>query len=434
MRPLAMYPEDRLTYVAWGALVWALGLLPLPVTLVQQRELGSKSYLEALASISASQGGLVRWAGLGTTAIFFGLASTSLVLGLVLQRGRLPRAGFWLWLGALALALGPLISSQFGTRPDLMPVLLGLPVVFTAAYILPPVSLNWFISQAKRVLLLYAYGSLLAIAVAPEWTVEFGYDEGFIPGLNIRLHGLATHANNLAPLLLTYLALSWFSPSRFRWERLHQLVVLSALFLTQSKTTWALLAMVYLIRLTYEMWRLPGLQRYVILVLSGAVFAGGTLYLAVDLLGSFDLLVDRQSEVLTGRPLIWEYTLNVWESNPWFGYGPNLWDGEMNGRYLLLIGAVTPHAHNQVFQSLGEAGIVGAMGLLLYVVALLAYGTRCAKATGGLALVLVAAILLRGITEPPFRGGIDSNFFLSFLVFAFLILAVRQEKAPDGAA
>lgn len=434
MRPPPMYPEDRLAYAVWGALIWILGLLPMLGTVVQPRKLGSQSYLEALASISASQGGLVRWVGLGSTILFFGLASTSLVLGLVLQNGRLPQAGFWLWLGAMALALGPLVSSQFGARPSFFPALMCLPVAFTAVYLLPPVSLSWFVCHVKRVLLLYAYGSLLAIAIAPEWTVEFGYSVGVIPGFDIRLHGLATHANNLAPLLLTYLVLSWFPPSRLRWERLHQVVVFSALLLTQSKTAWVLLAMVYLIRLLYKVWRLPGLQRYVILALAGAVFAGGTLYLAVDLLSSFGFLVNRQSEVLTGRPLIWEYTLRLWEPNPWFGYGPNLWNGQMNEKYLLLIGSPTPHAHNQVIQSLGEAGIVGAAGLLLYVTTLLVYGARCAKVTGGLALSLVSAILLRGLTEPPFSHLYlsNSNFFLSLLTFAFLMLVLRQEKVSNG--
>lgn len=81
----------------------------------------------------------------------------------------------------------------------------------------PPVPLGWFMHQAKKVLLFYAYGSLLAALLAPRWAVEYPYTMGLIPGFNVRLHGLVLHANSLAPLLLTYLVLSWFSPSRPAW-------------------------------------------------------------------------------------------------------------------------------------------------------------------------------------------------------------------------
>lgn len=421
-------------YMVWGALIWVLGLAPAAQALTSPRRFGS-SYQETITNLSANQGGLGRWLSLGVLVLALGLGVMGLLLGLAMRKGRLPKAGLGLWLGAMALVLGPLLSSRFGLQPNFSLGLLGMPVVFTAAYLFPPVPLNWVVKQFRRILLLYAYGSLLAALVAPSWALENPYAGGLIPGFDIRLHGLVLHANLLAPFLLTYLILNWFSPSRTRWGILHQVIVLLALVLAQSKTVWILLVLAYLIRLAYTAWRLPGLQRYTALALLGAIFSGGTLYLAtgpawLDNVEVF--LSDEEFTTLTGRTLIWQVTLNLWEKSPWFGYGPNLWDQKMGLSYAPLVGHVAPHAHSQIYQTLGVAGILGAAGLFVYVVALLTYGLRYGRATNGVALALVAVMLLRGITEPPLEGTPgNSGFYAHFLVFAFLVLASRWESVLD---
>jgi exopolysaccharide production protein ExoQ len=261
--------------------------------------------------------------------------------------------------------------------------------------------------------------------------VQNPYTEGLLPGFEIRLHGLGAHANILSAILLSYLVLSWFSPTRFRWERLHQVVALSALILTQSKTAWIILMIAYLLRLAYAR------QRYARLALLGAALSIGAFYLALgpdwlDTAGGF--WQNNQVTTLTGRTRVWQITLDLWEQNPWFGYGPDLWAGEMRTAYRALAGFAVPHAHSQFYQSLGEAGIVGVAGLFLYVMILLVYGVRYAGATAGIALILVLALLIRGVTEPPFRTILtDGNLFVHFLTFAFLILACRRKKEQDEA-
>lgn len=214
------------------------------------------------------------------------------------------------------------------------------------------------------------------------------------------------------------------------------MVVLLVLILTQSKTVWVLLVLAYLIRLAYATWGLPRLQRYPVLALLGAIFIGGIMYLATGpaWLDSVEVMLSgEQFATLTGRTLIWQVTLNLWEQNPWFGYGPELWNLRMGLAYAPIIGSVAPHAHSQFYQSLGESGIVGIMGLFLYVITLLVYGVRYARATGGVALILVSVLLLRGITEPPLNSAPgSSDFYAQFLVFAFLILASRCKSTLDS--
>lgn len=424
---------DAWAYTAWGALIWVLGLAPAIQALTFPRGFGG-GYQETIPNLSASQSALGEWLGLAVILLALGLGGMGLLLGLALRGARLPKAGLGLWLGAMALALGPLLSSRFGLQSHFSLGLLGIPLVFTAVYLLPSVSLNWAVRQFKGIPLFYAYGSLMAALVASHWAVQNPYTAGLIPGFDIRLHGLVLHANLLAVILLTYLILSWFRPSRTRWGSLHQVVVLPALVLTQSKTVWVLLVLVCLIRLAYAAWwGLPGLQRYTALALLGALFSGGTLYLATGpaWLDSTEVFFSGEDfSTLTGRTLIWQVTLNLWEQNPLFGYGPDLWDAKMGLTYAPVVGHVAPHAHNQFYQSLGVAGIIGVVGLLVYAMALLAYGMRYGNATNGVASALVAAMLLLGITEPSLGGTPgNGNFYIHFLVFAFLMLASKRKTA-----
>lgn len=422
----------RWTYTIWGALIFILGAAPALRTLTYQRMLNVD-----VSVSSVSQTRLASLVDSGIVGIGVVLGVAGILVGLGWHRVGLPKAGLALWLGAMAFALGYLPSAFFGLQPDLSLTLLGFPIVFTAVYLLPSVPLSWFMWQAKRILLIYAYGSLVAAVVAPGWAIEFSYDAGLVPGFNVRLHGLATHANLLSPLLLTYLVLSWFSPSKTRWDGLHKAVALMALILTQSKTAWILLALAYLIRLAYAYTARnpPMLQRFLVLALLGSLLSGTVLYVAtgpawVDAAKVF-FSGERGEELmsLTGRTLIWQITVNVWEENPLLGYGPSLWNLQMGRAYAPIVGFIVPHAHSQVFQSLGASGIVGVTGMFLYVLALLAYGVRCAKATYGVALALVLVLVFRGYTEPSLGGGPgDTNFYVQFLTFAFLMLTTRRRS------
>jgi exopolysaccharide production protein ExoQ len=413
----------------WGALIWIPGLAPAALAVTSSRTFGAQELGPA------DQGALGYWISLGVVLSILGFGGIGVLLGLALREGRLPRAGLGLWLGAMSYALGILLSAQFGSHPDFYFGLLGLPAALTAVYLLPPMPLTWFVHQARTVLLFFAYGSLLAALVAPQWAVEYPYTGGLIPGFDIRLHGLTLHANLLAPLLLTYLILGWFSPSKSRWRHVHQVVVVLAVILTQSKTVWLLLILAYTVRSAYAVWGLPRLQRYAALALAGAVISSGVLYL-ISWPGWSNLatvvLLSPDLPTLTGRTMIWQVTLKVWEQNPWFGYGPTLWNQQMGVVYAPLVGHVSPHAHNEFFQTLGTAGIIGAVGLLLYVLGLLAYGIRYGRLTNGVAMTLVLVTLTRGITEPTLASSPGNTiFYMHFLVFTILILASRQKSVSD---
>lgn len=335
--------------------------------------------------------------------------------------------GVALWLALLAVAAGPLLSSRVGTVPGTQLSLLVTPAVATALFLSPHIPLAWFLRWARLGLLVFAYASWIALAVEPAWAADWRY-QGILPFLSFRLHGVAGHANSLAPMMLTYLVLDWMAPDRSRLRWLHRVVVAVTIVGAQSKTIWLLCGLMLIIWLWYRALRLRGAIRYFTLMLLAIVLAlGGWGALSVE----SEAIVSRDDttslRTLTGRTQVWNVTLRVWRENPVFGYGPNLWSGAMQTRYVGVLGWRVAHAHNQILQILGEAGLIGGVTFLFYVLVLLAAAVRHGGVTGGASLALVMILLLRGITEVPIRMGTgpDGAFLLHMITFVTLVQLAR---------
>lgn len=436
-------------YRAWSSLLWGLGLVPILGAITSPRFF-DQDYVSLLSAALSQSSGVARWVRVGITGVTLGVAAPGVLVGLTTpgpSTGR--RTGTGLWLAGLALAVGPILSSVFGLQPAFSLSLLGLPAVMTAIYLLPPVDVVWFSSQVKTILLVYVYGSLVAATVVPEWALEYPYFQGVVPGFNLRLHGLGTHANNLAPFAVNYLILSWVPGARFRGEWLHRLAAFAVLVLSQSKTAWVLFILACLIRVVYvAIQSKRGLHRYTGITFLLCWFVATAAYLASGPGWTEQIalvLAQRKDEfvTLTGRTLVWYYTTELWRRNPWFGYGPRLWDIEMRLSYLPMLGWASPHAHNQFYQTLGESGIVGIIGLAVYTLVITLTALHMFKRNvlqqGGAdnnskndgfvvtASTMLIALLLRYLTEPPLRSILsDGNLFVHVITFAGIMLAIRQ--------
>ena len=127
------------------------------------------------------------------------------------------------------------------------------------------------------------------------------------------------------------------------------------------------------------------------------------------------------TRALNGRQSAWTYAYAEFQRNHLFGYGPSLF----SPAYRALLPAQLQYAgqaHNQIFQTLGEAGIVGFAGLLIYCLAVSVAATRCTARTEGLAWALVASLFVRMVGEAPLRNyGIDIGLFTHLTVVLVLI-------------
>lgn len=265
--------------------------------------------------------------------------------------------------------------------------------------------------------------SLAAMLIAPKLVLMPGFDSSLIPGFSQRLYGLTDHANSLGIFAAVALVLEFAPVVRSRPSWIVVAIQLLVLLLTQSKTAWigAMVGIVFVrwfwmrqrffsadkLQLTFFM-----LTSVCILMLTLAltvVFASDSPMVAklLDKLGVF---------TLTGRAMIWQYTLNEFWASPLTGYGPSLWDMQFRiERGLMAVG----QAHNQFVQTLGQAGLIGFIALLAYFGWMFYVAMRYSARDGSLALVLLFMLFIRCISESPMRmAGITGSDWIHFVAFA----------------
>lgn len=403
----------KIAYGFWLILIWLIGLAPLIGAISYSRPYNDSTLIGSYAGGILSALDLYMIVGVAAMGIMLTLAS-----------GIMPEKGGLIWLGAMALCIGPMLATKLAYDPHFQPVAFVVPLIFTAMYVLPTINYEWFVKRVKQLILFYVYLGLLLAVLKPAWSMDLSYDQGILPGLNIRYFGLFTHANNFAAVLCVYAILNIFLPSRTLLGKISYLLVLGSLLLTQSKTVWGILIIAYAVTLWYKSKSMNGLLRaaavffLLAVLLAGALLSSNTI---LSHLGSDESLMQ-----LTGRTVIWDYTTQMWEMNKLFGYGHELWSRDMvlNHTSLRWFPA---HAHNQFYQTLGESGIIGVIGLFVYLLFLLPNLLRYRVVTNGASIGILLYLLIRGFTEPVFRTVLgDGNFLVHFIVLTTVTLIVKN--------
>jgi O-antigen ligase len=452
--------EGRYRRWALPALAALIALAPPAGVLLAGRDLGD---IDFRAGVDA--GGLSAWLLRISTASIVGLSLVSIV-------GRMFRgqaagtvtadathAGLPLLLGFCAYYAGNvLLPAAFGTAPSFAIQMLYPLVVVGAIYMSRHREPSEWLDAVKWSLLVFMLASLLASAIDPGLTTQYDSREARLPGIGYRYWGLGSNPNSIAPLALLLMLLTIHRPFRFK---LLTLVALAAgalvLLLAQSQTTWGAAALVLVPFTVYRLRHRPGAYRSPagwtptrLLALAGVLLA---VALALALLvlelkvgsgmrSDFASALEasrksRDISELSGRTRIWMIALEVWRANPLFGYGPTLWSEGFRAAWRV---PAAFHAHNQLMQSLGAAGIIGVLGLLAYVGALIIGGLRVARASRGLAPALVAVMLVRMATEVPLELStvLLGDFLFQLTTFTavlgYLLRAERRRLAPDASA
>ena len=325
-----------------------------------------------------------------------------------------------------------LIQAVASDHPEFEARSLYVPILLAAVYYQRPARLGPVIAATRWVILALMLGSLAGVWLHPDFVMHRP-DSSWLPGIDWRLFGLAPHANSLGPIALLGILVELHSPSR--WKLLRGLVFVSAtavLVLAQSKTVWAtvpvMLAVVWLplsLLRTSAGGDLGHDFRRSVLTLSGVIVV---LVLVVAAAVAFDVVdtIEHRSDLvtLTGRTRIWDITLQAWQENVLFGYGPGIWGAERQREFQMFhVG----QAHNQVVQTLGEAGLVGLVLLLVYLGALLVSALGTFVASRGIVLMLLMLMLVRCVTEAPLRTeGILS--WTTFLHALLIVMACHYER------
>lgn len=400
-----------------------------------------REYLDENQAIMSGYTAIAGWASwvlrLSSLSIV-GIAAVVVIVALI-RRQRQQGATFFV-VGLCAVVVSLLTSATLGEKPAFVHQSIYTVLLLVSLMLMPRIAPEQVAIQAKHVLLVLMVGSLILGALFPHRFAETSY-VGLIPGFHIRLHGLASHANSLAPLALLYLLLAFWVRGRNPWHGLGVVSAVLVLILTQSKTVWGagllMLFAITIVRLNRQFGQEMRVAKigWATMVSLGVFFSASLLlpWLFTDsAAGLFNPLTsDSNVTSLTGRTDIWQTTIDTWKNNPWFGYGPKLWDLEFRLSHGAALAAW--HAHNQYIHALGESGIVGLLAMVIYTVAFIHYGFKFADRTRGVSLALLLLILIRTITEIPLRFSVllDTTFFVHVVVFAVFLMLSRQYSSEE---
>ncbi|MFD9631071.1 O-antigen ligase family protein [Streptomyces violascens] len=332
------------------------------------------------------------------------------------------------WAAAL-FAAGPLLAVYFGVRGgDLIPLLLG-PLLFAAFQVTPRPSLTETITLLRRILRLYVWGSLAAAVLAPEWafptTVEVRSTRDLFGFGLPQLAGLTTNPNLLGQLAALSLVLESAALARRRSWPVHAAAATACVLLSQSRTS--LVASALGLLLLRSAWNRTPMRAT--LTTLGVLGAG---CLALLLPGLQSTLVKLDKVDLNGRNTAWAFAINEFRAHPLFGYGPRLFSPEYRREVLGERYNWIGQAHGQLPQTLGEAGMVGGIGLATLAIAVTVAAVRTARVTAGLSLALCTVLLVACLSECPLRQVTPASFgaIMPFTVWCLLLTAlpVRTEK------
>lgn len=275
--------------------------------------------------------------------------------------------------------------------------------------------------------------SIFLAVYSPNSAFQDGYS-GFLPLFDFRFWGVASHANALGAAMGFYLILDHLNKdesltNKWFWK----ILALILLILSQSKTSIAAcfisLAVIFL---NSDRSYVAGLNfkfiTKILLMILPAIF-----WILSNL--SFDsslqntLLVSNVDiETGTGRDQIWAVAVQEWLSNPFFGYGPTIWN--VDYRYLIGMNFAVS-AHNQLLHSLSAAGSFGGLSFLAMLFVFFIVAARTLKPSNSISMAMVIYVAIRGLSESSFQLGllvIDGLIFVS--MFGFLLFFLRENA--DG--
>jgi O-antigen ligase len=360
------------------------------------------------------------------------------IVGYMLDRNRqTPENGKLLFMAFVVYFIGnTVLNSAFGAHPDFIHNIFYAIFVFTAVYLARHESLDDTVRFAKVALLCMMLLSLVVAVVKPQLALQPNY-KGWVPGLSVRLWGVGSNPNSIAPLALLLLLVESMLPTKRFWLR--WLTILSALvvfLLAQSKTVWAAGIVAFAVVFWHRNYRLlngrlaPGV---LVAILAGLSLTTISLFFVdSDALWHKIAVTQAGSDIstLTGRAQIWSAAIDMWKDNPLFGYGPTAWD-PAHRRAIGIPFAFS--AHNQFLHSMSAAGTIGGVTLLSYLFVLGFCAYRSATATRGISLALFATILFRCMSETPLESEtILNGDFLTHLVL--FLMALRSQGAAHSSA
>lgn len=349
---------------------------------------------------------------------------------------RLVLRGRALWIAYLGFASGPVLAMEFGTHPRFRYTFLLAPAAFTVVYLSLRGSPDRWMAMIRRLLLLYVWTSIGLALARPAWAFDAYSRSTLLLGASPRLTGITAHPNTLGAVAATAV-LVVATTSVGRWRLINCIGAGAALVLTDSRMAIAGTLGGLLLTFIHSREGGHGLRvaMAVSLIIAPALWVTSANEPMERLAAISDgSLTSSQVSTVSGRAAVWEQTVVEWRDNRLFGFGPGLWSPDHRRQFGQRFNWVG-QAHNQWFQSLGDAGLVGLAGLVIYVGALIRAAFLTSTRSRGLTGALVTLLLFRIMSESALRNpGLDVITMLHLVTFAVLIAySTVDNHASDSA-
>jgi len=282
------------------------------------------------------------------------------------------------------------------------------------------------VNVVKQSLAAIIFVSLVSAVASPSMALQAGY-VSLIPGFNSRLWGVASHANGLGAVAASLFVIELAFPSKaWLWRFIVASMSATALVMTQSKTSFAAVFLALGVLICWRLWHTSPnnhAQKFEAQLLKRALFffvLGAVVLIAWLILGASGIvggITDRLDEralghigSATGRTAIWQLAIRAGLEAPVFGQGADFWSLETRLRFGLA-GAV--NAHNLVLHTFSVSGIVGVLGLGVFLFVLIKYALRARHTTHGGSIALVVMLAARALFEVAIqpRAILTGEFF-----------------------
>lgn len=304
-----------------------------------------------------------------------------------------------------------LLPAIFGAEPGIEKSYFYVLALFVALFLTGADGIDDVVDAVKWSILIFLLMSFVYAGLRPEAALRTYKPELRLPFVPFRFWGLGSSPNSLAPTALTLLLLAIARPFGTRlWQAVGIGAALAGILLAQSQTTWIATLLIVPALVLYRRrlerrgelrLRLPPALGFALwgIALGAAVLAvtyaldwGGDRVRATPGLGG------GGGDLMTGRGSIWRVAIDTALAHPVFGYGLYTWGPDFRAAIAM---PYAFHAHNQLLQSLSVAGLVGGLGLVVYVVVLVRTSLKTAAATRGLGPALVVMAVIGSISEAP---------------------------------
>lgn len=377
-------------------------------------------------------GQLLKFANIVASLLAFGVCIERILNGDKALR-LVPSRATWLMVLIFLVISTNILPSAFGSHPRFSPGLIySLPVFCMLA-----LDGRWVRDDLLSVIRNICFAALavgpLVALFAPNLVIERGF-HGALSFMPFRYWGVAPHANALGGMAVLSLLVLYLAPFKGRSYSVSMgVLALGTLFAAQSKTAFlgAIISVfvIYCYRVVSTFDVMVSLRRMSVVRILGILFVAFACLCFLIIAALSPQILDSASRsssegasllTLTGRATIWYIGLAEWRANPFFGYGPDFLDVEHRYRIGMLHAF---HAHNQFIQTLAQSGMVGIIGLLMFLFLAAKHAIMSAAATRGTSIGLLTFLLTRCVTEVPIRSGaMLSVEFLTILTLLIIII------------